>query len=406
MSKFSWEQIIDRKRLRRKLVNDVLPRRLKLAVVASGVINHPRYKRYALELARANSDIDYGRVKAFLDKHDYRNAWSELYYPAIGERVEALSEIEFHCVIEYSLNHILYCDKVNGQKDYKSLELDFPSLPTVAFIRKGQLYASDGKTKVPLGEAALEALSIDPDRDYIAKPAGLDSGAGRAVTVVPGRDLPGRLQALSRLSTRLIVQQVFRGHEFFRSLNPTSLNTLRCVTLKDGDRPRLLSAVLRVGRQGRVTDNFDSGGIAIGVDDRGRLKDRAVDNILRAHRQHPDTGLAFAGLQIPHYQAMIDTCLEAHSRLRNLGVLSWDMALSQANAPVIVEVNCAYQSINLHQAANPGCLLPLSPYDVGWWERMKRVWSRYPTNSDLQEPDVRGSSQGRSWSDSALETST
>lgn len=381
--------MIDTKRLRRVMVNDVLPRRLKLAVVSSGIMLYPRYRRYALELARANSDIDYDRVKAFIDKHDHRNAWSELFYPAVGERVETISEVEFHCVIEYSLNHILYCDLISGQKDFKSLGLDFPSIPTVAFIRDGQLYTSDGKSKVPLGEDALESLSIEPDRDYIAKPAGVDSGAGRGVTIVTGRDFPNRLKDLAHKSNLLIVQEVFQGHDFFRSLNPTSLNTIRCMTLMEGNRPRLLSAVLRVGAPGSITDNIGTEksvlrGALIGVDDRGRLKDRALDAVFRPHRQLPGSGPSFAGLQIPHFQAIVDTCLEAHSSLRNLGVLSWDMALSQENVPVIVELNCAYQAVDIHQAANPGSLLPLASYRVGWWKRMSHVWSRYPTNSDLR----------------------
>ena len=376
--------MIDFQHWRRALVNDVLPRRIKLTAVASGVINHWRYKKKAIELAHDNSDIDIGRVKACLDKRDYRGAWSTIYYPLVGEYIEAISEVEYHGVIEYSLNHILYCDFVNGQKNYKALGLDFPMFQTVAFIRGGQLYASDNKNDIPVGKDSLESLSIDPDRDYIAKPAGIDSGAGRAVTMVSGRDIFDCLEALSQKSKLLIVQPVFLGHEFFRSLNPSSLNTIRCMTLMESGRPRLLSAVLRVGRQGRVTDNFDSGGIAIGVDNRGYLKDYAIDKNLRSHRRHPDTGMSFAGLQIPHYRSMIDLCLEAHSGLRNLGVLSWDVTLSPKNDPVIVEINCSNQSINIHQAVNPGALLPLSPYRLSWGERMKHVWSRYPTNADLR----------------------
>jgi len=376
--------MIDVQHWRRTLVNDVLPRRLKLTAVASGVINHRRYKKKAIELARDNSDIDIDRVRACLDKRDYRGAWSTIYYPLIGDYIDAISEIEYHSVIEYSLNHILYCDFVNGQKNYTALGLDFPMFQTAAFIRNGQLYASDNKNDIPVGKDSLESLSIDPDRDYIAKPAGIDSGAGRAVTMVSGRDIFDCLEALSQKSKLLIVQPVFLGHEFFRSLNPSSLNTIRCMTLMESGRPRLLSAVLRVGRQGRVTDNFDSGGIAIGVDNRGYLKDYAIDKNLRSHRRHPDTGMSFAGLQIPHYRSMIDLCLEAHSGLRNLGVLSWDVTLSPKNDPVIVEINCSNQSINIHQAVNPGALLPLSPYRLSWGERMKHVWSRYPTNADLR----------------------
>ena len=376
--------MIDTKYWRRTLVNDVLPRRLKLAAVASGVINYRRYKKKALELARNNGDIDIDRVKTCIGKRDFRGAWSAIYYPAVGEYIEAISEVEFHSVIEYSLNHILFCDLVNGQKNYPALGLDFPMLSTIGFIRGGKLCATDGKNQNQRENGSLERVRIDPNIDYIAKPAGIDSGAGRAVTVVSGRDLPNRLEELSSLSKLLIVQPVFQGHDFFRALNPSSLNTIRCMTLMEGGRPRLLSAVQRVGRKGGVIDNLVSGGAAIGVDDRGCLKDHAIDKDLRPIQQLPNTDIAFAGLRIPHYQSMIDLCLEVHSGLRNLGLLSWDVALSREGMPVIVEINCSNQAINMHQATNPGCLLPLSPYRLGWFERMAHVWSRYPTNSDLR----------------------
>ena len=386
MSNFSLSRMTDAKWVRRWLVNDVLPRRLKLAIVTSGIILYPRYKRYALEFARVNSDVDYDRVKALLDKKEFGAAWSEIYAPAVGARVETLSELEYHCYIEYSLNHILHADKIGSQKNYRALGLDFPHLPTIAFIRKGRLYASDGVTEVPPRADYLKILSIDPDREYLAKPAGLDSGSGRAVAIMTGRDMPNRLKDLANQSNLYIVQEVFRGHDFFRGLNSTSLNTIRFMTLKVDNRPRLLSAVLRVGRPGRVTDNVSSGGgVFIGVDEHGRLRDRALDSEFRAHGKLPDSGLAFAGLQIPHYQKMVDMCLEAHRGLRNLGVLSWDVALSEKNEPVVVEVNCAYQGIGIHQAVNPGSLLPLMPYRVSWWERMRRVWDPYPTDSDLRE---------------------
>src|SRR3989304_8177282 len=116
MSNLSPSQIIDLKRLRRWLVNDVLPRRLKLAIVTSNIILYPRYKRYALEFARVNSDVDYDRVKALLDRHEFGAAWSEIYAPAVGARVETLSALEYHCYIEYSLNHILHADKIGSPK--------------------------------------------------------------------------------------------------------------------------------------------------------------------------------------------------------------------------------------------------------------------------------------------------
>lgn len=375
--------MIDIQFWRRFIVNEILPRRLKLTVVASGIINYPRYKKKTVEYALKNSEIDVSRVRECVKRGEHRKAWSIVYYPFVGEYVEPISEVEFYCTIEYSLNHILYCDLVGSQKDYQALGLDFPMLETVGFIRDGKLHATDGKDKNAQGNESAESVRIDPDIDYFIKPAGVDSGGGRAVTELSGRDLLNSLDTLSRKSKLLIVQPVFRDHAFFRSLNPTSLNTLRVMTLVEDGKARLLSAVQRVGRLGSITDNQVSGGVTIGVDEHGCLKSFAVGKTMQKVRQLPDSGLEFAGLQIPNYQSMIDLCLEIHSRLRNLGLISWDVTLSHDGKPVIVEMNCSNQGIGLHQFNNPGSLLPLAKYRKSWWERMAHVWSRYPTGSDL-----------------------
>ena len=54
--------------------------------------------------------------------------------------------------------------------------------------------------------------------------------------------------------------------------------------------------------------------------------------------RHPDTGLAFAGFQLPHWAAATALAVRAHAALPAIAVVGWDVALTP-DGPVIVEGN-------------------------------------------------------------------
>jgi Sugar-transfer associated ATP-grasp len=144
-------------------------------------------------------------------------------------------------------------------------------------------------------------------------------------------DLPGYL-----LQARL------NQHPFLNAIAPYTTNTVRVVTFLDADNEvHVHFSIVRVGRQGSTADNWDRGGISIAVDPatgvlgRGVLKPKYGSQRVESH---PDTGVRFAGLQMPFWKEVLDLCSRAARVTPNLRSVGWDVALTP-DGPVIIEGN-------------------------------------------------------------------
>lgn len=87
--------------------------------------------------------------------------------------------------------------------------------------------------------------------------------------------IEAKLEKVKSLSDT-VVQEIVKQNASLSILNPNSLNTMRLVTFitQDGE-VRLLSAVLRMGVGENKLDNAHSGGIFVGIDEKGCLKKTA-----------------------------------------------------------------------------------------------------------------------------------
>ena len=121
--------------------------------------------------------------------------------------------------------------------------------------------------------------------------------------------------------------------------NPTSVNTIRCITLKTNSGVIVPYCFMRTGRKGSFVDNGGSGGLLIGIDvTTGITNTDAFDEYGEKYDLHPDSRMRFCGFQIPEWDKMISICKTAAEIDKDMGFLSWDMAYSEKGWCVI-EVN-------------------------------------------------------------------
>jgi hypothetical protein len=139
-----------------------------------------------------------------------------------------------------------------------------------------------------------------------------------------------------------VLQARLKQHPFLNAIAPYTTNTVRVVTFLDADNEvHVHFSIVRVGRQGSTADNWDRGGISIAVDPatgvlgRGVLKPKYGSQRVETH---PDTGVRFAGLQMPFWKKVLDLCSRAARVTPNLRSVGWDVALTP-DGPVIVEGN-------------------------------------------------------------------
>lgn len=143
-------------------------------------------------------------------------------------------------------------------------------------------------------------------------------------------------------SNAFIFQKLILQHEVLKQINYSSINTLRIVTYKNKkNEVEILSGIIRVGRKGAIVDNAHAGGIRIPFNNEtGKMCAEGlqlIDNGGGIFYKHPDTGIIFDKLQIPHYIEVKKIVTKASS-LFKFPLLGWDVAITP-NGPIIIEAN-------------------------------------------------------------------
>ena len=136
------------------------------------------------------------------------------------------------------------------------------------------------------------------------------------------------------------------------ALNPSSLNTVRCLTYLDRQgTAHVIGATLRLGAGTMVVDNASSGGMFCGIDiDRGCLFGGAINKKGEVFARHPTTGIVFEGYALPDLPAIFRMCRQSHAWIGQPLTIGWDVAVSP-DGPVLLEGNPRWMA-KLHTAVD------------------------------------------------------
>lgn len=123
--------------------------------------------------------------------------------------------------------------------------------------------------------------------------------------------------------------------------NNTSINTLRIVTIRKADgEVKIMGGLIRVGRKGRIADNFHHMGIAAFLDPlTGIISTTGIDKNNVRHVIHPDTGKKIVGFQIPVWNDVVDTVTKAANVVPDVRYIGWDVVITQDYRVALVEGN-------------------------------------------------------------------
>ena len=130
---------------------------------------------------------------------------------------------------------------------------------------------------------------------------------------------------------KIILEELIQQHHEMAEFNPSTVNTLRVVTFvcEDGT-VKLLGAALRTGRAGQIADNFHHHGIASTIDvDTGIVICTGIDNQFVRYVKHPDSGKAFPGFKIPHWDLVVEEVKKAALVVPEAHYIGWDIAVRE-----------------------------------------------------------------------------
>jgi hypothetical protein len=296
------------------------------------------------------------KIKRFYSNYGYNNvstSWHDFYYSSNNVfSVEYVPEDVFHATISKKLNQMRQWPSLLDKNLLGLMFKDYHQ-PEVVLRNMNGFYFIEGE--IVSESIAFESI-FSETRQMVIKPS-IDSGCGHGIVLFSTNDGFTNYNGLSvknllcNYGKDFIVQVVVNQNEALKSLNPSSLNTLRVLSYLNKNGVYVLSTIVRVGKKGSFTDNCATGGIACGVDEYGKLKKYGYLND-GTERSKTDIGTLLEGLKVPSYNKVIDKVKKMHLLIPYFRIVSWDIGVDSTGIPILIEYNTYHQDITIHQLAN------------------------------------------------------
>lgn len=263
--------------------------------------------------------------------------------------VKYLPDDLYYTEIQYYYNDISAARIVDHKAYYEMLFPDFIHPETIArrlngyWIIKNKCLTVDEVWDVLCGEKML-----------FIKPA-TDSCGGAGIVILENESLckENFNESIKVLKGDIVIQRRVVQCDELSKLNESSVNTMRFMTLleKNGD-VAVLSRSLRMGFAGNRLDNASSGGISIGINEDGKLKDFALSLDGKRYYKHPNSGVIFKDYKLPNVE-LIDECVKKSAlRVPAFRIIAWDIILDVNHIPLLIEANLYNAGMNVPQLSN------------------------------------------------------
>ena len=131
----------------------------------------------------------------------------------------------------------------------------------------------------------------------------------------------------------------------FEALNPSSVNTVRCITYYTRHGVVVPYCFMKIGRAGSFVDNGGAGGILVGIDSKtGCLNTDGFDEFITRYEKHPDSGITFRGYQLPEFENVVELSRKLSAMTPTVKFVGWDFAHTNQGW-VVIEGNGMSQLI-------------------------------------------------------------
>ena len=136
-----------------------------------------------------------------------------------------------------------------------------------------------------------------------------------------------------------MAEELIRQSGDLARFHPSSVNTVRSITLRRGNGELSYFCFLKTGRGDSFVDNGAAGGIMAGIDPlTGRLATDGIDEKGRRYPTHPDSGVTFRGFQLPDWEGLLSLCRSLAAETPAVRLTGWDLAHTD-NGWILVEGN-------------------------------------------------------------------
>lgn len=136
-------------------------------------------------------------------------------------------------------------------------------------------------------------------------------------------------------SKRTLAEEIAVECQEIAKLHPSSVNTIRIVTLNQ----QIVVALLRIGNNNNVVDNFNKDGLAAPINiETGIIDYLAIDKKGNLYEKHPLTNEQILWFKIPKWPRIKRFVTQAAKEVPEVGYVGWDVCLGEKD-PFLIEGN-------------------------------------------------------------------
>jgi hypothetical protein len=305
--------------------------------------------RYILKTDKITSEYK-NEIKEYWKKYTRRvnTDWHRYYSSRNGfYDVRYIPSDLYYTTIDQHFNNMKMSSGVDNKNYY---DIWFPdSRQATAVVRKINGFYYDADYNL-IGKDEVVRRCLEHSR-LIIKPA---VGVGRSTGIEFWNSKQGA-EGVTRLiiegTDNLVVQEIIKQHEDLGRIHPSSVNTIRSITLLFEGKVYILSSILRMGIDGSYVDNASAGGITCGIKENGQLKDTAFSSYGVKYDRHPQ-GFEFSDFVVPSFDKVKELVIREQTKLAHFRLISWDIAVAEDGEPVLIEANLGNGSVRIHQFNN------------------------------------------------------
>ena len=210
-------------------------------------------------------------------------------------------------------------------------------------VRRMNGYFYDGEyNRIDLTTAVNLCLGyLNKGKEVIFKPNDI-SGGGVGIEFIKNATVEELTNSFQTKARSFVIQNVMKQHEQMGRLNPHAVNTLRITSIIWQNEVVVLAAAVRIGTSQKRVDNWNAGGMIVGLDlENGSLYPFGLNKKGNAIYETIGGVNLKEGYQIPYWDEVLRTVTKAHNNIPYIKLASWDIAIDEEGTPTLIEVNFA-----------------------------------------------------------------
>ena len=181
---------------------------------------------------------------------------------------------------------------------------------------------------------------ISKHQEIIVKPVAETCGHGVEKIICEDNNKVKDIYNTLLNNKQILIEEVATQHPDMAKLHPNSINTIRIITIRSiSNKITVVAAVVRIGTNYKVIDNFHNGGICAPINlETGKIEDEAVNKEGTYFSIHPTTKANIINYQIPLWNEVKQLVINAALEIDELKLIGWDVCIGP-DKPFLIEGN-------------------------------------------------------------------